>query len=64
MDFTQHNFSTEQQSSTNGFRGLLTKLLAEAFYEEDFHEPMPKQASIKSEKELNLFLNQFTKPFT
>lgn len=62
MELTQHNSKPENFKGT--FKGLLTKLLAEAFIEEEFLEPMPKQASIKSEKELNLFLRQFTKPFT
>ncbi|MBT7609646.1 MAG: hypothetical protein HN576_07810 [Bacteriovoracaceae bacterium] len=62
MELRQCNNQSEKISG--GFKGLLTKLLAEAFIEEEILEPMPKQASIKSEKELNLFLRQFAKPFT
>jgi hypothetical protein len=62
MELAQ-NIRTPEKFKGN-FKGLLTKLLAEAFTEEELIEPMPKHASIKSEKELNLFLRQFTKPFT
>ncbi len=51
------------ENSQMGLRGVLTKLLAEAFIEEEeFYEPMPREASIKNEKELNRFLQRFTKP--
>lgn len=62
MDYGQHAQLAEMLPK---FKGLLTSLLADSFFEEEYLEPLPENFDdVDCKKSLAKKLGSFIKPFT
>ena len=59
MDYTQHTLAELKPK----FKGLLTTLLSEAFYEEEAYEPLDLVEDT-AESKIKIQLGSYMKPFT